>query len=98
MQGYNAIDELYYGRLHPSQKGYHENSDFAVAMDLSARHQKWLWEHLQGEEAECFEKFVLTNDEIVELMGRESFRSGFQLGVMLMIDSVSPNEETMYDL
>ena len=34
---------------------------------------------------------------IVDTMAYESFRSGFQLGVMLIMDAVSENSGALYD-
>ena len=45
-----------------------------------------------------YEELMSCHSTIVNTMGYESFRSGLQLGVMLIMDAVSENNGVFYDL
>ena len=98
MRGYDAISELYYGNINPSQRGYHENSDLSIALESFSEHEQWIRNCLGGEARKRFDELIQCGNTVNDIMSLENFRTGFQLGVMLMIDAVSPNESTLYDL
>ena len=98
MRGYDVIHELYYGNISPNERGFRSDSIFGVAMDALSAHEEWLNEHLPPEEKKRFEELMSCHSTIVNTMGYESFRSGLQLGVMLIMDAVSENNGVFYDL
>ena len=97
MKGYNAIHELYYGNISPNERGFRSDSIFGVAMEALSTHEAWLNERLNPEQKKRFEELMSCHATIVDTMAYESFRAGFQLGVMLIMDAVSENHGALYD-
>lgn len=98
MRGYDIIRELYHGNLRPSDRGFRKDTDFAITMEAFTLHEKWLRENL-GEEAEKhFEELISCHHSIVNTMSYENFRTGFQLGMMMVMEAVSTNETTFFEL
>ena len=98
MRGYDVIHELYCGNISPNETGYRTDSVFGVAMEALSTHEAWLNERLDSEEKKRFEELMSCHSTIVDTMGYESFRAGFQLGVTLIIDAVSECNGSLYDL
>ena len=97
MRGYDVIHELYYGNISPNERGFRPDSIFGVAMDALSTHEAWLNERLNPEQKKRFEELMSCHSTIVDTMAYESFRSGFQLGVMLIMDAVGENSGALYD-
>ena len=97
MKGYDVIHELYYGNISPNERGFRSDSIFGVAMDALSTHEAWLNEHLSPEERKRFEELMSCHSTIVDTIGYESFRSGLQLGVMLIMDAVSDSNGALYN-
>lgn len=97
MKGYDVIRELYQGNLAPRERGYDPNSNYGTAMDALSAHAAWLNERLSVEEKIRFDELMSCHSTIVDTMGYESFRTGLQLGVMLIIDAVSESNGALYD-
>jgi len=97
MRGYDVIHELYYGNISPNERGFRPDSIFGVAMDALSTHEAWLNERLTPEQKKRFEELMSCHTTIVDTMAYESFRSGFQLGVMLIMDAVGENSGALYD-
>ena len=98
MKGYDVIAELYYGNINPNERGYHEDTMYATAMDAFATHEAWFNAHLTNEAKTRFEELMHCHDTINNTVSLENFRIGFQLGVMLMMDAVGENRRIFYDL
>ena len=98
MRGYNVIRELYQGNLRPYDRSFRSDTDFAITMDAFITHEKWLRENLNGEAGKRFEELVSCHNNIVNTMSYENFRTGFQLGVMMVMEAVSENETTFFEL
>ena len=98
MRGYDVIAELYHGNIRPCEKGFYENTLYAAAMEAFSIHEAWFNAHLTNEAKTRFEELMQCHDTINDTMSLESFRTGFQLGVMLMMDAVEDNSKTLYDL
>ena len=67
-------------------------------MDAFTTHEKWLWETLNGETGERFDELVSCHNNIVDTMSYENFRTGFQLGAMMVMEAVSENEMVLFEL
>ena len=98
MRGFDVIRELYQGNLHLSDRGFRSDTDFAITMDAFTSHEKWLRENLNGEASKRFEELISCHNGIVNTMSYENFRTGFQLGVMMVTEAVSDNETTFFEL
>ena len=98
MRGYDVIRALYQGDLRPCDRGFRSDTDFAITMDAFTTHEKWLRDNLNGEAIKRFEELISCHNNIVNTMSYEYFRTGFQLGVMMVMEAVSQNETTFFEL
>lgn len=98
MRGYDVLRELYYGNLRPSDRGFRKDTDFAITMEAFTTHEKWLRENLNGEANKRFEELISCHHNIVNTVSFENFRTGFQLGAMMVMEAVSENETTFFEL
>ena len=98
MRGYDIIRELYLGNLHPCDRSFRADTDFAITMDAFTTHEKWFRENLNGETGNRFEELISCHDNIVDTMSYESFRTGFQLGVMMVMEAISGNEAVLFEM
>lgn len=97
MRGYDTIRELYYGNISPNEQGYRTDSVFGVAIEALSTHEAWLNERLDPDAKKRFEELMSCHGTIVDTMGYESFRAGFRIGVMLIMDAVSESGGSLYD-
>ena len=98
MRGYDVIRALYQGDLRPCDRGFRSDTEFAITMDAFTTHEKWLRENLNGEAIKRFEELISCHNNIVNTMSYENFRTGYQLGVMMVIAAVGENEKTFFEL
>ena len=98
MRGYDIIRELYLGNLRPCDRSFRTDTDFAITMDAFTTHEKWFRENLNGETGSRFEELISCHDNIVDTMSYENFRTGFQLGVMMVIEAISENEAVLFEM
>ena len=98
MRGYDVIRERYQGNLRPCDRGFRSDTDFAITMDAFTTHEKWLRENLNGDAGKRFEELVSCHNNIVNTMSYENFYTGFQLGVMMVMEAVSENKTIFFEL
>ena len=98
MRGYDVIRELYLGNLRPCDRSFRTDTDFAITMDAFTTHEKWFRENLNGETGSRFEELISCHDNIVDTMSYENFRTGFQLGVMMVMEAISGNEAVLFEM
>ena len=98
MRGYDVIRALYQGDLRPCDRGFRSDTDFAITMDAFTTHEKWLRENLNGEVGKRFEELISCHHNIVNTTSYENFRTGYQLGVMMVMEAVGENETTFFEL
>lgn len=98
MRGYDVIRALYQGDLRPCDRGFRKDTDFAITMEAFTTHEKWLRENLNGEANKRFEELISCHHNIVNIMSYENFRTGFQLGAMMVMEAVGENETTFFEL
>ena len=98
MRGFDVIRELYHSNLRPCDRGFRPDTDFAITMDAFVEHEKRLRELLTGESAKRFDELVSCHNNIVDTMSFENFRTGFQLGAMMVVEAVSENETVLFEL
>ena len=98
MKGYDVLYELYQGKLNPGDRGYRNDTFFAIAMDAFKEHEVWLREKLDGESGQRFDELISCHNSIVDTLSYENFKSGFQLGVMLIMEAVNENPSALYEL
>lgn len=98
MKGYDVLCELYHGNLNPGDRGFRNDTFFAVAMDAFKEHEGWLREKLDGESGQRFAELISCHNSIVDTLSFENFKAGFQLGVMLIMEAVNENPSALYEL
>ena len=98
MRAYDIIRELYQGNLHPCDRGFRKDTDFAITMDAFATHEQGFRDNLNGETAKRFDELISCHNNIVDTMSYENFRTGFQLGAMMVMEAVSDNESVLFEL
>ena len=98
MRGYNVISELYHGNLRPCDRGFRNDTDFAITMQAFVHREGKLRELLTGESAQRFDEMVSCHNNIVDTMSYENFKTGFQLGAMMVMEAVNENESTLFEL
>ena len=98
MRGYDIIRALYHGDLRPCDRGFRSDTDFAITMDAFTMQEKWLRENLAGEAVKHFEELISCHNNIVDTMSYENFRTGFQLGMMMVMEAISENEAVLFEL
>ena len=98
MRSYDIIRELYLGNLHPCDRSFRADTDFAITMDAFTTHEKWFRENLNGETGNRFDELISCHDNIVDTMSYENFRTGFQLGVMMVMEAISENEAVLFEM
>ena len=98
MRGYDIIRELYLGNLRPCDRSFRTDTDLAITMDAFTTHEKWFRENLNGETGSRFDELISCHDNIVDTMSYENFRTGFQLGVMMVMEAISGNEAVLFEM
>ena len=98
MRGYDVIRELYHGNLRPCDRSFRSDTDFAITMDAFTTHERWFSENLTGETGKRYDELISCHSNIVDTMSIENFRTGFQLGMMMVMEAVSENEAVLFEL
>ena len=98
MRAYDVIRELHRGNLRPCDRGFRKDTDFAITMDAFGTHEQWFRDNLNGEAAKRFDELISCHTGIVDTMSYENFRTGFQLGAMMVMEAVSDNESVLFEL
>ena len=98
MRGYDVIRELYLGNLRPCDRSFRNDTDFAITMDALTTHEKWFRENLNGEAIKRFEELISCHNTIVNTVSYENFRTGFQIGAMMVMEAVGENEAVLFEL
>ena len=98
MRAYDIIRELYHGNLRPCDRNVRADTDFAITMDAFTTQEQWFRENLNGETAKRFDELVSSHNGIVDTMSYENFRTGFQMGAMMVMEAISDNESVLFEL
>ena len=82
----SIIEELYYGRINPSEVSYSLDGEYAKLLGLRERHQKSI--EAGTEVADSFEKYRDCCDELSSTNERMAFIRGFKLGLSLTAEAL----------
>ena len=82
----SMISRLYHDELHLSDRDYPEDSRAAILLDSFKENEEWLKKMLDGKAKERLLELISIHNDLDELVGYESFRDGFILGVRLMME------------
>ena len=92
----NLIEELYYGNIHPIEKSYNKDSQYAKASDEFCKNEKILIDSLAGDELKCLNILLEASNKILDYTGVENFKLGFTLGVRLITDCYKNNDYSIF--
>ena len=81
----DIISDLYYGELLPNEKEYRKSAQAENLLEAFGQNEAWLTEDLEGRAKERLLELVNCHDELDGLTAYESFRTGFLLGVRLIM-------------
>ena len=90
----SILEELWYGNVHPGELNMKKHSPYKELLALMIRHQDDLLLRLNDEEKEIFEKYADAASEMYSHTNREVFISGFTLGVKIMVEVLTNDDET----
>ena len=91
----NFIEELYYGNIHPQDRGVKDGSDLQRQMALLTQQEELLIERLPEEVKQLFFDYVKTSGEVSSLSNQDSFTIGFKLGARFVYDTFV-KEDTLF--
>ena len=80
------LEELYLGGIHPSERCFQKNSQYAKTLAELGRVGDALTVSLNEEEKQLFEDFMEAQGELTVLTDCETFCAAFKLGAKIMLD------------
>ncbi len=86
------IENLYFGKIHPSEKWYNKPTKYSKALKTFCSNEEQLSKSLTGENLNIFNELVKASNEISAINSIENFKIGFRLAVQMMCDSLVSEE------
>lgn len=90
------IKDLYNGNISPWEKAFERNSEYGRAGTVLMESEDNLRKNLKDKDLKCFESYVNSTNEILDISCQEYFGMGFRLGVELMADVVWGDEDATF--
>ena len=87
------LDELWYGNISPCERDIKRSSDYADVLERIVQLETELHARLNDEEKEILEKFVNCTNEMCCISEREMFVRGFTLGIKLILEVMTSENE-----
>lgn len=81
-----ALENLWYGNLHPVEEFLADNKEYMGLLRIVAKNREKLEATLTPEQAELFEKYYTSVNEMDSISEAAAFTYGFTLAVGLLID------------
>lgn len=91
-----VLEDLYLGDIHPNERTFTRNSQYAKALDETVKAGDALTESLTEEQKELFEDYMSAQREVNVLTDCETFCMAFKLGAKIMLDVLT--EEKMREI
>ena len=85
------LDELYFGNINPNENRNRRPLPYEKAVKTFSDIENKLSKELNGENLKLFNELINASDEISATSGVENFKIGFRLGVLVMCDSLFPD-------
>jgi len=86
------LEDLYLGDIHPNERGFKRNSQYAKALDEVVKVGDALTASLNEEEKKLFEDFMDAQREVTVLTDCETFCYAFKLGAKIMLDMLTEGQ------
>lgn len=83
----SIIEDLYYGNIPLSERGFKRNSEYSHILQLAVRNEDKLIETLDEAQKETFGKFKDNTSELTSITEVTAFTLGFKLGLRLTAES-----------
>ena len=80
------LEDLYLGDVHPSERSFRRNSQYAKALDDLVKAGDALTDTLTEKQKEMFEDYMTAQREVNVLTDCETFIYAFRLAAKIMID------------
>lgn len=90
----SILEELWYGNVNPGELNMKKHSPYKELLALMIRHQDDLLSRLNDEEKQIFEKYADTASEMYSHTNCEVFIRGFTLGIKIMAEVFTNDDET----
>ncbi len=87
-----VLEDLYLGDIHPNERGFKRNSQYAKALDEVVKVGDALTASLNEEEKKLFEDFMDAQREVTVLTDCETFCYAFKLGAKIMLDMLTEGQ------
>ena len=86
------LEDLYLGDVHPSERSFKRNTQYAKALDDLVKAGDALTDTLTEKQREMFEEYMTAQREVNILTDCETFCYGFMLGAKMMMDVLTEGQ------
>ena len=80
------LEDLYLGDVHPGERSFKRNSQYAKALDDLVKAGDTLTDTLTEKQKEIFEDYMTAQREVNVLTDCETFCMAFKFGAKIMLD------------
>ena len=80
------LENLWYGNLHPVEEFLTDNKEYKGLLRIVAKNREKFENSLSSEQAELFEKYYTSTNEMNSVSETAAFRYGFTLGVRILVE------------
>lgn len=87
-----VLEDLYLGDIHPNERTFKRNTQYAKALDELVKAGDALTDGLTEEQKELFEDYMTAQREINVLTDCETFCIAFKLGAKIMLDVLTEGQ------
>ena len=89
----SIIEDLWYGNISPCERDIKRSSEYADVLERIVQIEADLHARLNDEEKEILERFVDCSNEMCCMSEREMFVRGFTLGIKLIIEVMTEQNQ-----
>ena len=86
------LEDLYLGDVHPSERSFKKDSQYAIALNETVKAGDALIDTLTEKQKEMFEDYMTAQREVNALTDCETFLYAFRLGAKVMIDVLTDGQ------
>lgn len=86
------LEDLYLGDIHPNERAFKRNSQYAEALEELVKAGDALTDGLTEEQKELFENYMTAQREINVLTDCETFCIAFKMGAKIMLDVLTEGQ------
>ena len=86
------LEDLYLGDVHPSERSFKRNSQYAKALDELVKAGDTLTDTLTEKQKEMFEDYMTAQREVNVLTDCETFIYAFRMAAKAMIDVLTDGQ------